>query len=167
MITVEIKTLKLSAIKLNKDNPRRIGNVEMERLVKSLSDFPEMLRMREIVIDETMTVLGGNMRLLALRKIGAKDCTAKVVKGLTAEQKREFIIKDNGSMGEWDYDALSSLWSDFPLVDWGIKTIPKAWMAEPAQEGEGEREEPPEKPNIIICPKCKHNFSILSEKKSK
>ena len=45
-------------------------------------------------------------------------CTAKIVEGLTLEQKREFIIKDNGSMGEWNMDILADAWSDLPLADW-------------------------------------------------
>jgi len=132
MVEISIKTVKLSAIKLNPDNPRRIGNMEMDRLVKSLQDFPEMMKLREIVVDESMTVLGGNMRLLALRKIGAKETTAKIVKGLTPEQKREFMIKDNGSWGSWNMDELSA-W-DVPLIDWGVK-IPEAWGNQPESEG--------------------------------
>ncbi|MDD5234478.1 MAG: ParB N-terminal domain-containing protein [Syntrophales bacterium] len=122
MIEIEVKTVKPSMIKLNKDNPRRISNTDMDRLVKSLNEFPEMMQLREIVVDETMTVLGGNMRLLALRKAGAKKCTAKIVKGLTADQKREFIVKDNTAFGTWDFDLLSG-WDDLPLTDWGIKGI--------------------------------------------
>ena len=125
MVEITAKTVKLSALKLNPDNPRRISTKDMDRLVKSLQEFPEMLKLREIVVDESMTVLGGNMRLLALRKIGAKECTAKIVTGLTPEQKREFVIKDNGSWGEWNMELLS-VWSDLPLVDWGVK-IPEDW----------------------------------------
>jgi len=128
-MNVETKQVKLSALKLNPDNPRRIGNKEMERLVKSLQEFPDMLSIREIVVDETMTVLGGNMRLLALKKSGAKECTAKIVTGLTPEQKREFIIKDNSAFGEWDMDLLSSSWSDLPLVEWGVD-LPEDWLVE-------------------------------------
>ena len=126
MVTVEIKTVKIPQVKLNPDNPRRIGKVEMARLVKSLQDFPDMLKLREIVVDETMMVLGGNMRLLALKQTGAKDCTAKVVKGLTQEQKREFIIKDNSQYGAWDMDLLSG-WDDLPLVEWGVD-LPEDWL---------------------------------------
>jgi hypothetical protein len=86
-----------------------------------------MLNIREIVVDETMTVLGGNMRLLALKKSGAKECTAKIVTGLTPEQKREFIIKDNAAFGEWDMDLLSSSWGDLPLVEWGVP-LPEDWL---------------------------------------
>ncbi len=120
---IEIKTVKLKEIKLNPNNPRRISTVDMDRLVKSLQDFPDMLAIREIVVDETSTVLGGNMRLLALRKIGAKEATAKIVKGLTPEQKREFMIKDNGSFGDWDLDALANGWTDLPLAEWGISLL--------------------------------------------
>jgi len=119
---IEVKIVNLKEIKLNPDNPRRIGMKDIERLVKSLADFPDMMQIREIVVDETMTVLGGNMRTLALRKAGAKECTAKIVKGLTPEQKREFIIKDNSAFGEWDMDLLSG-WDDLPLVDWGVQGI--------------------------------------------
>jgi DNA modification methylase len=135
---ISIKTVKLSAIKLNKDNPRRISNQDMDRLVKSLQDFPEMMKLREIVVDETMTVLGGNMRYLALKKIGAKECTAKIVSGLTPEQKREFVIKDNSQFGEWDMDLLSGQWSDLPLVDWGVD-LPEDWLkAEPCEPADAE-----------------------------
>ncbi|MEN6375517.1 MAG: DNA methyltransferase [Smithella sp.] len=127
MAEVIVKKVKLSEIKLNPDNPRRISDADMERLVKSINDFPEMMSLREIVVDETMTVLGGNMRTLALRKTGAKECTAKIVKGLTEAQKREFVIKDNGSMGEWDFDLLANGWSDLPLDDWGVD-LPEDWL---------------------------------------
>ena len=128
-MNVETKQVKLSALKLNPDNPRRIGNKEMERLVKSLQEFPDMLSIREIVVDETMTVLGGNMRLLALKKSGVKECTAKIVSGLSPAQKREFIIKDNSAFGEWDMDLLSSSWGDLPLVEWGVD-LPEDWLKE-------------------------------------
>ena len=126
MVEITIKAVKLSQIKLNPDNPRQISKQDMDRLVKSLQDFPEMMQIREIVVDENMTALGGNMRTLALRKAGAEECTAKIVTGLTPEQKREFIIKDNGFFGEWDMDLLSG-WDDLPLADWGVD-LPEDWL---------------------------------------
>ena len=123
---VEVKTLKLSKVKLNPDNPRRISERDMDRLVKSLREFPDMMKLREIVVDETMTVIGGNMRVLALRKMGIQEATAKICKGLTADQKREFVIKDNASFGEWDMDALANEWGELPLADWGVD-LPEEW----------------------------------------
>jgi DNA modification methylase len=127
MMKVEIKEVKISEIKLNPDNPRRISKQDMDRLVKSLTEFPDMLSIREIVVDETMTILGGNMRYLALKKSGAKAATAKIVTGLTKEQKREFVIKDNSNFGEYDFDALANGWSDLPLADWGVD-LPEDWL---------------------------------------
>lgn len=159
-MNLETKKVKLSEIKLNPDNPRRIGTVEMDRLVKSLTDFPEMLQLREIVVDETLTVLGGNMRLLALRKIGEKETTAKIVKGLSPEQKREFIIKDNGAFGSWDMDALANAWSDLPLVEWGVD-LPGDFLNQPNFEPGTEDEQgrlDQKKP--ITCPGCGLEFTV-------
>lgn len=133
MVEILTKTLNLSDLKINPDNPRRISTKAMDRLVKSLQDFPDMMGIREIVVDETMTVLGGNMRLLALRKSGENEATVKIVSGLTPEQKREFIVKDNAEFGEWDFDLLANDWGDLPLVDWGID-LPEDWLKEPADE---------------------------------
>ena len=124
---ITTKKLKLSQIKPNPTNPRKIGKVEMERLVKSLQDFPEMLELREIIVDENNVILGGNMRYRALKQIGEKECVAKIVTGLTLEQKREFIIKDNSNFGSYDMDALANLWSDLPLVEWGVD-LPEDWL---------------------------------------
>lgn len=79
-----------------------------------------MMELREIVVDENMMILGGNMRYRALKEAGEKECIAKIADGLTPEQKREFIIKDNASFGEWDMDILANVFDDLPLVDWGI-----------------------------------------------
>jgi hypothetical protein len=132
-MNVEVKKVKLTELKLNPDNPRTISKRDMDRLVKSLTEFPDMLSIREIVVDENMTVLGGNMRLQALKKAGAKDCIAKIVSGLTEAQKREFVIKDNGSMGDWNMDELANMWSDLPLADWGVD-LPEDWLGGVAQE---------------------------------
>ena len=137
MMKVEIKKVKLSQIKLNPDNPRKIAGPDMDRLVKSLTDFPEMMELREIVVDETMTILGGNMRYQALKKIKAKDCLAKIVKGLTDAQKREFVIKDNSNFGVYDWDVLKSDWDALPLAEWGVE-LPDDWAKEPDAPADAE-----------------------------
>jgi hypothetical protein len=134
VVDITIKKVKISQVKPNPDNPRTIKSKDMDRLIKSLQEFPEMLSLREIVVDENMMVLGGNMRLRALKKIGSKEVTAKIVTGLTPKQKREFIVKDNAAFGEWDMDLLSS-WDDLPLVDWGIG-IPEHWKNEGIEKPE-------------------------------
>jgi len=139
MAEIKTKTVNLNDIKINPDNPRRISEKDMDRLIKSLHDFPDMMGIREIVVDETMTVLGGNMRLLALRKSGANEATVKIVSGLTPEQKREFVVKDNATFGEWDFDLLANEWGDLPLDDWGLD-LPEEWLKDPETEGDADAE---------------------------
>jgi len=158
MIKTETKTVKLSSIKLNPDNPRTITEKDMAYLVKSLQDFPDMMKLREIVVDEKGMIIGGNMRFRALQQIRKKTCIVKIVKGLSSEQKREFIVKDNTQYGIFDYDILANEWGDLPLAEWAVD-IPKTWTAPPPDDPK------PEKPQIIICPKCSHEFSVMKEKK--
>ena len=158
------KMVKLSTIKLNPDNPRRISTADMEKLKKSLEGFLKMLPYRPIVYDRDRIIIGGNMRFLALQQLGYKEVPEtwlRCADDFTAEERRQFIITDNGQFGAWDFDALANSWGDLPLVDWGVE-MPKHWGNEPPDEG-GDNPEP-EKPNIIICPKCQHEFSVLKEK---
>ena len=110
----------ISKVKLNKENPRYIKDHKFEKLKQSLKDFPEMLELRPIVVDSDLMILGGNMRYQAAKDIGMSEVFITVADGLTDEQKREFIIKDNASFGDWDWDLLANNWSDIELGDWGV-----------------------------------------------
>lgn len=116
-----IKKVNVAEIKPNKENPRFINDSNFKKLVKSIKDFPQMLEMRPIVVDEDMVVLGGNMRLKALKASGIFEVPVKQVKGLTEEQKKEFIVKDNVGYGEWDWDILANNYSFDDLVEWGLE----------------------------------------------
>ena len=115
-----IQTLPLKEIKPNPENPRSIREEKFHQLVESITNFPDMLFKRPLVVDENNVVLGGNMRLRALTAAGIHEVPVIVAEGWTEEQKREFIIKDNVSFGEWDWDALANEWGDFQLTDWGL-----------------------------------------------
>lgn len=115
--------LKLTEIKLNPNNPRVIKDEKFKKLVTSIKEFPEMLKLRPLVIDEDNVLLGGNMRYRALLEAGIKEVEVTVAKGLTEDQKREFIIKDNVSYGEWDIDILANEWDAVELDAWGLETF--------------------------------------------
>jgi hypothetical protein len=117
-MSIEIR--KISEIKPNPQNPRLIKDDKFKRLVKSIQDFPEMLDLRPIVVDENMVVLGGNMRLKACTEAGIKKVPVLMAKGLSEEQKQQFIIKDNVSFGEWDWDILGNEWEEKLLADCGL-----------------------------------------------
>jgi ParB-like chromosome segregation protein Spo0J len=111
--------IKISQVKSNPNNPRLIKNDKFKKLVKSVQDFPEMLELRPIVVDENMIVLGGNMRLKACIEAGLKEVWIEVA-DLTEQQKKEFTIKDNVGFGEWEWDMLANEWQSDLLGDWGL-----------------------------------------------
>jgi ParB-like chromosome segregation protein Spo0J len=115
--------IKISQVKSNPNNPRLIKNDKFKKLVKSVQDFPEMLELRPIVVDENMIVLGGNMRLKACKEAGLKEVWIEVA-DLTEQQKKEFTIKDNVGFGEWEWDMLANEWEQTELEDWGLDGFP-------------------------------------------
>ena len=110
----------ITEIKSNPNNPRLIKDNKFKQLVKSIQDFPQMLELRPIVIDENNMVLGGNMRLKACLEAGLTDVPVIHANNLTEGQKKEFIIKDNISFGEHDWDALANEWNIIELDEWGL-----------------------------------------------
>jgi ParB-like chromosome segregation protein Spo0J len=110
----------ITQIKSNPNNPRLIKDHKFKQLVKSIQDFPQMLELRPIVIDENNMVLGGNMRLKACLEAGLTDVPVIHANNLTEAQKKEFIIKDNISFGEHDWDALANEWNIIELDEWGL-----------------------------------------------
>jgi hypothetical protein len=112
--------MNINEIKPNPSNPRIIKDDKFKKLVKSIQDFPQMLELRPIVIDENNIVLGGNMRLKACIEAGLKDVPVKQAKELTEDQKKEFIVKDNVGFGEWDWSDLANNWDEQLLTEWGL-----------------------------------------------
>jgi len=117
---MKTEMVKITEIQKNPDNPRLIKNNKFEKLVQSIKDFPEMLNLRPIVVNNEMVVLGGNMRLAACKEAGLKNIPIIKADDLTEEQQKEFIIKDNVSLGEWDWDMLGNEWEGTELGDWGL-----------------------------------------------
>jgi hypothetical protein len=112
--------VKISIVKVNPSNPRICKDDKFAKLVQSIKDFPEMLEIRPIVVNSDMVVLGGNMRLKACKEAGLKEVPIIVADNLTEEQQREFLIKDNVSGGEWDWDMLANEWDADELDNWGL-----------------------------------------------
>jgi len=124
--------VKISEIKSNPNNPRLIKDDKFKKLVKSIQEFPEMLKLRPIVVNNEMIVLGGNMRLKACIEAGLKEVYILKADDLTEEQQKEFIVKDNVGFGEWDWDILANKWDTEKLENWGL--ILPVFMDEPSYE---------------------------------
>jgi len=115
--------IKLSTILPNPNNPRLIKDDKFKKLVKSISEFPKMMELRPMVVDENNIVLGGNMRLKALGELGYKevpDTWVKKANDLSPEEIKRFIIADNVGFGEHDWHVLQSEWDIEELSDWGL-----------------------------------------------
>lgn len=113
--------LKPNEIKPNPDNPRFIKDDNFRKLVQSIKDFPEMADIRPVVVNKDHMILGGNMRYKAMVEAGWTEIPVQVV-DLPKDKEREFIIKDNLSGGDWDWDVLANDWDQELLEQWGLET---------------------------------------------
>ncbi len=133
----KIQYLPVGQLVLNPDNPRLIRDAGFKRLVKSLKECPSLFDARPCICSDrigSLVVMGGNMRLLAAKELKYKEVPVIIMSGLTPEQEKEIVIKDNGTeFGEWDLDLLSG-WSDLPLADWGVD-LPTTWLSDEPTEG--------------------------------
>ena len=131
MSKIQFETIEvaISKVKPNDDNPRILKDDKFKKLVKSIREFPQMLKIRPIVVNDEMIVLGGNMRLRACQEAGLKKIPIIKANELTEKQQREFIIKDNVGFGEWDWDMLANEWEADDLNEWGLDT-PDEWAVE-------------------------------------
>ena len=130
---MKIETVKISAVKSNPNNPRIIKDDKFKKLVTSIKEFPQMLNIRPIVVNNEMIVLGGNMRLKACIETGLKEVSIIKASELTPEQQNEFIIKDNVGFGEWNWDDLANSWDTEQLTEWGLD-IPNFDIADEKKE---------------------------------
>jgi len=114
--------VKISEVKLNPNNPRLIKDDKFKKLVQSIKDFPEMLNIRPIVVNKDMIILGGNMRYKACKEAGLKEIPI-IITDLSEDKQREFLIKDNTSGGEWDWEVLANEWDSEELESWGLDLV--------------------------------------------
>lgn len=141
---MQVSKVKISEVKTNPKNPRLIKDDKFRKLVKSIQEFPQMLELRPIVVDENNIVLGGNMRLKACKEAGLKEVFIVKADNLTELQKDEFIVKDNVGFGEWDWDMLANEWDTEKLDEWGLDLPVDLAVAEELEAEEDDYEIPNE-----------------------
>lgn len=135
---MEISYIDIKKVKPNKSNPRVIRDEKFRKLVRSIKEFPEMLRVRPIVVNGDMETLGGNMRLKACLEAGLKEVPVVKVAEWGIERQKEFVIKDNLGYGEWDWEVLANEWEEEKLEEWGLDVwVAEGMMEEDMKEGDG------------------------------
>lgn len=157
-VTTKSYVAKIKDLLPSEENPRKIGRKAYEALKKSLQEFPEMKQLREIIVDEKLKILAGHQRIYALQELGYEDVYVKQVTGLTNKQKREFMIKDNTSSGDWDDDILANQWDMDELKEWGVD------FKFPGSEGADEDDKSDYKTHEVTCPECGHHFELSEAK---
>lgn len=142
---------------LSEENPRKISRKDFEKLKQSLIDFPEMKKLRQIVVDENMKVLAGHQKILALKDLDYEQVEVLQVFGLTEKQKREFMVKDNMHAGKWDADVFANFWDAEEVKSFGIDPFKL-----PADSSEDQDQE--YKPHEVTCPSCGEHFELTEAK---
>ena len=164
-------------LKVNAFNPRFIRSDKFTKLVQSMREFPDMLDARPLIINQDNEILGGNMRFKAAIELGLKQIPCIKV-DWSPEQQQEFLIKDNLSFGECDWDVLANEWETELLVDWGMDL----WKPEfhpnldPSSDNglvtESDIDKAESKVGIeqtfaesldVICPDCGYEFEIKKQ----
>ena len=144
-----MEIVKISEVKLNPNNPRIIKDDKFKKLVQSIKDFPEMLNIRPIVVNKDMIILGGNMRYKACKEAGLKEIPI-IITDLSEDKQREFLIKDNTSGGEWDWEVLANEWDSEELEAWGLD-VPSFEVDEVLEAEEDDFDAtPPEIPITVL-----------------
>ena len=153
------KVVKITEVKVNPNNPRLIKDDKFKKLVQSVKDFPEMLNIRQIVVNKDMIILGGNMRFKACKEAGLKEIPI-IITDLTEEQQKEFLIKDNVSGGEWDWNMLANEWNAEDLKDWGLDLL--IYFNDEDIDfdniNSNEDRNADKQSKVVTCPKCSHKF---------
>lgn len=117
-----MEKVAISKIKENPDNPRKIDKEAYEKLVNSIKEFPKMLEIRPLVVDKNMVVIGGNMRLKALKELQYTEVPIIRADKLTDDEIKRFVVVDNLPYGKWDYDFLANQYGIKDLENWGFDT---------------------------------------------
>lgn len=143
-----VQKVKITQIKPNPNNPRVIKDDKFAKLVESLRNFPEMAEVRPIVVNTDMIILGGNVRFRAMKEAGWKTVPVQIV-NWAEDKQREFIIKDNVSGGEWDWEMLANEWDAEQLDEWGLDVPDFTGQTLEAEEDDFDTT-PPEEPKTVL-----------------
>lgn len=117
------KNRKLTALLKLDNNPRTIKGDDFDKLCKSIQDNPDYFQARPLILSDRtgqLVIIAGNQRYEAARHLKIKEVPTYLIAGLTEEREREIIIRDNISLGDFDYDMLANEWDAELLVEWGV-----------------------------------------------
>ena len=109
-------------------NPRQWTQTDIDKTVRSIEEDTDFLEDRPVLLvpgpkEGQYIAFAGNLRYTAAKKLDLQTVPAVVYYPETDEDRltvKRRAMKDNGSFGAWDYDALANNWDDMPLADFGV-----------------------------------------------
>lgn len=108
-------------------NPRQWTQTDIDRMVRSVEEDPDFADVRPVLAtpakDGTLIVFAHNLLTRAAQVRGDKTLPVATFTPETEEDQatiRRLAIKDNGSFGAWDTEALAADWKDLELGEWGV-----------------------------------------------
>ena len=127
-------------------NPRTTTEERIQKLMKSIQEDEAMLELRPLMVyplaNGRYLVIGGNMRLEALRRLGRTETPCTIIaRDTPTETLKRYLAKDNASFGDWDWQQLKEGWDTEQLMQWDIM---------PPFQTIGEPQEQPEQPQETI-----------------
>lgn len=171
--------MKLNKLHPLEENPfKSTGDEQIQMIAKSIKEFEKMMYIRKIIIDEKNEILGGNKRYHALVMLGYTEIPNNWIDkrtDLTEEEKKRFIVTDNGHYGStWDVEMLrewgaSPVWGvDIPRWEYLPATAPetnygditKEQIEKEAQRLANQMLKERMKKIECICPECGAEFSL-------
>lgn len=163
----QVQTLPIESVKQNTgqiaglpSNPRQWKQEDIDRIAKSLNETPELFDARPLIVyphNGEYIIMGGNLRYEGAKKNGLDAVPVHILpEDMDVDKLKEIVLKDNGSFGEWDFDALANEWDDLPLADWGLPS----WIN--TSSGDFEEIEDLEIESVASAGESKSGFSAIT-----
>lgn len=132
-MTNEIKIINISIGEIEpnigqinglKANPRKMDKDKFEQLKDNITKYPKMLNYRSLMVypyNGKYVIIGGNMRYYVLKELGYTEASCVIISASTPiEDLEAYIIIDNNTFGNWDWDELANNWDAKLLESWGL-----------------------------------------------
>jgi len=114
-----IKWVSIKKVKGNPNNPRKFNKIQLRKMIDSIKEDPIMLSLKPLIVDADNVVLGGNLRLRALKELKIKEVPTIRAEDVDEETKKRIVIKDNMNYGDWDFID-TGFWQMDKVVAMGI-----------------------------------------------
>jgi len=163
---MKIQKIPISQVQLWDKNPRNIKTKDFERLKRQIQELGVYKPMIAYPENGGFTIIGGNMRLRALKELGMKEVDISIVNPRNEAEKIKIALSDNDRAGEYEEDKLAELVypfiEDIKLEDYKVdlgEAVDLKDIIEGVAPGFNEKEVDENLDTEFECPKCGYKWS--------